>query len=248
MQTHSTRTPNFVQTRSGRAAIDDATRLARPWVANRALSNGLRALAHELYRQDPSQDRIALDTPAQAEALYALVKAAAREAEGTEHKGALTPEGLPVGADGLARLSGPGDAAQSLGRYWLKAVDYATAQNLTFEDAPSSRSIPVSVGPRFREHLHALLLADAEGAVAKNPDLATKAARAQELTENRFLRGGRQLRHGGVFPLPSKKVSELSPRQLETLTRRKEGALIGAAFGFGQVFGGQTRHGAGWGC
>lgn len=239
-------TPDFVNTPSGRHVIDDAGRFARVWVSNVALGNAMRALVHEVHRQDPTQSPIRLDTPAQAEALYALVKTAATEANEGEYTGSLTPEGLPVGADGLARYAAPGDRAQSEGRYWVKPVDFATSQTLGFEDAPKSNSVPVSIGPKFRAHLHDLMLADADAAIAKNPDLGTQAARAEARVESQFLRGGRQLRHGGYFPRPSRDKADLSPRELQNLVRRQQGARIGAAFGFGTVFRNQSRHGAGW--
>ncbi len=236
----------FVQTPSGRAVIDDAASLNRVWVANGALGSGLRALAHEVYRTDPTQKTIRFDTSAQADALYALIKTATKEAEASQYKGALTAEGLPVGADGLVQYMKGGDGLQSLGSYWVKAVDYATAQNLSFKDAPQSEYIPVATGPAFRERLRELVTADADSALSQNPALNAKATQAADRAQSKFLRGGRQLRHGGYFRTADRKVSDLSPRQIETLTRLKQGAKIGVAFGFGQVFGQQNRHGAGW--
>jgi hypothetical protein len=237
----------FVQTPSGQAVLDDSTYLVREWVANRAISSGIRALAHESYARDPARKAIELGAD-DARKVYALACQAAREADmDPVYKGALTSEGLPVGADTLGMYSAS-DQAKSLGGFWVKPTDYATAMALSFEDAPKSQCVPVTLSSAFRETLRDLLKSDAQRALAANPTLASEADAAAQRAESRFLRGGCQLRHGGYFPKPDRKVSDLSSTELARLSQQKLAARIGVAFGFGQVFGRNShRHGAGWG-
>ena len=138
----------------------------------------------------------------------------------------------------------------SFDKFWVKPVDFTQAQNLAFEDAPKSKYISSSIGPKFAERMQRLVTNDAAAALAARTELAAKATQAEGQVESKFLRGGRQLRHGGVFQTPSRELSDLSPAELGRLNVAKQGARIGAAFGFGQVFGNnanRNRHGAGWG-
>ncbi len=240
---------HFVSSINAQVAINKAAdEYAGLWVTGQSVTFGMRSIVHELLKQDPSQETVTLGRE-EAKALYDIVKAATERSvadqRSVSNTSAHTAEGLPSEALALGRIA----AQAHRDVFWTGApsttpdtinarpTGYAEAINqggLKIPGLPDNQKVTVKLSQEFNSTIRDLMAADAVGALASSPELASKAASAERAAQNKFLTvKDTQSRHGGHFKsFRMRDVGDLPASERARLASTRELAALGAVFGF----------------
>ncbi len=240
---------NFVSSVNAQAAIDKAANeYAGLWVTGQSVTFGIRSIVQELLKQDPSQESITLGTE-EAKALYDMVKAAtaqsAAEQNPISNTSAHTAEGLPSHAQALGEIAarahmdvfwtgGPSTRPGTINARPTGFAESVDQGGLKIPGLPDNQKVTVRLSKEFNSTIRDMMAADAVGALASSPDLASRAASAEKAAQNKFLttknvRSG----HGGHFKrFRMRNVAELPASERARLATTRELATLGAVFGF----------------